>query len=218
VHFLHIPKTGGTALGTALSQAPQTFPIVLHGHFARLADVPIGEGVVFAVRDPITRFVSGFNSRLRQGLPRHKIEWSAAEKAGFARFPTANSLAEALSDVDLQKREFAIRLVREIFHLGVPLSYWLSSCEYLRSRAGDIVWIILQRNLADDFKQIKAILDLPRDLQLPDDLIGSHRTPGEFDATLSAAAEENLTSWYVGDFPLFNCALELRDSIMAGRK
>jgi hypothetical protein len=53
VHFLHIPKTGGTALGTALGQLTQTSPIVFHGHFARLADIPIGENVILMVRDAI---------------------------------------------------------------------------------------------------------------------------------------------------------------------
>lgn len=214
VHFLHIPKTGGTALGTALGDRAAALSIVIHGHFARLADVPLGENVIFMIRDPVSRFVSGFNSRLRKGLPRNKIEWSAAEKEGFERFPTPNALAEALSSNDLAMREFAIRLVRSIFHLAVPLSYWLSSCEYLRSREKDIAWIMHQGSLSEDFEQVKSLLNIPESLRLPDDAVGSHRTPDGFDVTLSATGEANVRSWYAGDFLLFDCAIELRNAIL----
>jgi hypothetical protein len=147
-------------------------------------------------------------------LPRHNIEWSDIEREGFSRFRTPNALAEALSADDLAMREFAIRLIRGIFHLAVPLSYWLTSCDYLRSRANDILWIMFQKNLSEDFEEIKSILSLPESLRLPDDLVGSHRTPQEFEATLSATGEVNVRSWYAGDFPLFNCAIELRDSAL----
>ena len=35
----------------------------LHRHAVRLRDVPVGEKFFFFVRDPVSRFVSGFHSR-----------------------------------------------------------------------------------------------------------------------------------------------------------
>lgn len=69
LHFLHIRKTGGTALKNALRAHPVTENCVLHlhPHRIRLSDVPVGHRVMLATRDPVSRFVSGFGSRLRQG-------------------------------------------------------------------------------------------------------------------------------------------------------
>ena len=81
VHFLHIGKTGGTAMKYVLSQYPvgSRYAICLHGHRVRLCDIPKGDSVIFAVREPISRFVSGFYSRKRQGQPRLFSPWSQNE-------------------------------------------------------------------------------------------------------------------------------------------
>ena len=55
---------------------------------------------MFFVRDPISRFVSGFNSRLRKGLPKMYFPWAPGEKLAFSRFATPNQLALALSSSD----------------------------------------------------------------------------------------------------------------------
>ena len=68
VHILHIRKTGGSAVKESLGPYTMTdkFRIKLHGHSFTLKDVPKGEKVVFFLRDPFTRFVSGFYSRKRK--------------------------------------------------------------------------------------------------------------------------------------------------------
>src|SRR5205823_2768329 len=98
VNLLHVGKTGGTAVKHALRTALHAggYCIRLCRHGVRLRDVPPGEKVVFFVRDPASRFVSGFYSRLRQGRPRYTSPWSRAEKAAFGRFGTPNDLAAAL--------------------------------------------------------------------------------------------------------------------------
>ena len=70
VHFLHIGKTGGTAIKAALKAYPPAVTLHVHPHRFALADVPRGERVFFFVRDPLSRFVSAFHSRKRRGLPR----------------------------------------------------------------------------------------------------------------------------------------------------
>ena len=68
--FLHIGKTGGSAVQHALRSLARE-DIVLCGHDVSLNDVPRGAKAVASIRHPVDRFVSGFYSRLRQGLPRY---------------------------------------------------------------------------------------------------------------------------------------------------
>ena len=81
LHFLHIGKTGGSAVKEAIAGRPG---IALHEHGARLRDIPQGEPVFFTVREPLARYVSAFNSRLRAGRPRYDVPWSPDEAKAFA--------------------------------------------------------------------------------------------------------------------------------------
>ena len=94
IHFLHLGKTGGTALKEALKEnAPD---VVKHPHKTKLCDIPTGDKVFFLIREPCSRFVSGFYSRQRSGRPRRDVPWSKGERIAFDAYPTANSLAESL--------------------------------------------------------------------------------------------------------------------------
>ena len=84
VHFLHIGKTGGTAFKHAITTARRqnarlgalTPALHLHPHTVHLRDIPKGDRFFFFLRDPISRFVSGFYSRKNQGHPRHFVPGS----------------------------------------------------------------------------------------------------------------------------------------------
>src|SRR4051812_28297644 len=104
LHFLHVGKTGGTAIKRALRsgqvRATPYGRLLLHRHRFTLRDVPEDDFVFFCVRDPIARFVSGFYSRRDQGRPRYHFEWSPAEATAFATFATPEQLAGALAADD----------------------------------------------------------------------------------------------------------------------
>src|SRR5690242_20312382 len=91
-HFLHVGKTGGTAVREALAPYAEAgrFHLIFHPHRVTLHDVPEDDGFVFIVRDPLGRYVSGFYSRKREGRPYYDRPWNDAERAAFERFETPN--------------------------------------------------------------------------------------------------------------------------------
>lgn len=120
-HFLHIGKTGGSAIKSVLEdyKAVANYRIVLHEHDTVLDDIPPGEKVFFCLRDPISRFVSGFYSRKRKGQPRYYSEWSDFERQVFETFETPNDLAEALGAGTHRHHELAMQAMRGgVQHLG----------------------------------------------------------------------------------------------------
>ena len=200
LHFLHIGKTGGTAIKHALQPVAATANIVLHPHRVRLGDVPPGECVFFFLRDPLSRFVSAFYSRRREGRPRYVVPWSAEEAAAFARFHTPNELANGLSSISAAERKKADRAMRDIPHVNNRYWDWLIDPAYLQSRAGDIFFIGLQEHLADDFAIVRSRLGISEHVRLPDDDVDAHRNPASLDRTLDEQATRNLAAWYADDF------------------
>lgn len=214
IHFLHVRKTGGTAAKTALRPILDRCGLLLHSHSVLLPHIMPGEKVIFAVREPLSRFVSGFNSRLRKGRPRNNIEWSAGEAIAFEQFPDPNSLAEALSSRDRKVVDAAHTAMGSINHVRHHLVDWLVSADYLQTRLNDILLIILQPELDADFELLKKILKLPAEIILPKSLMSSHRTPPGFQTGLSDISVKNLTNWYRKDIDIFQECLQLRKAII----
>ena len=219
LHFLHVSKTGGTAIKHVLKSHLTTpeFAIVLHGHRHTLRDVPTGDKVIFCLRDPISRFVSGFYSRLRQGQPRYFVRWSADEETAFSHFDTPNRLAVALSSTDDEERMRAERAMRGIVHVKDGYAKWFESEEYLLSRLPDIFLIGFQETLAQDFELLRSKLGLTNRVQLPTDDITAHRSPGNVDKKLDEEAIENLKRWYATDFRLYALCRRICETASTGR-
>lgn len=205
VHFLHIGKTGGTAIRESLRRldASQDYKLVFHSHGTSIADVPKGEKVVLFLRDPISRFISGFYSRKRKGKPRHHREWSKVERRVFETFETPNSLAIALTDSESSRRSVAMEAMTHIRHLW-HYNEWLVSNAYLESRANDIMFVGFQESLDRDFAKLKAKLNLGDEVTLPTDEVGAHRSPPGLDRSLDEKASRNLKEWYEEDYEFYS--------------
>ncbi len=215
-HFLHIRKTGGTAIKHALAPVAYRYSIVLHEHDTRLSDIPVGHKLFFVLRDPIQRYVSGFNSRLRKGQPHNFMEWRPEEAKAFGVFQTPNSLAEALTASDDTLRLQAEDAMRSIRHVAATYKEWFDNYAEIDQRKDDVLLIGIQEELGLDFERLKRLLKLPPVLQLPSDAFSSHATPAGFDKHLSELAVENLRRWYADDIQLYERCLELRrDQIAA---
>jgi len=202
VHVLHIGKTGGTAIKDALKPHRRAgrYVIRLHSHNVSLRDVPEGEYVVFFLRDPISRFISGFFSRQRQGMPRRFCPWSADENIAFQEFATPNKLAVALSSGNEEEKARAMKAIQNVEHVKTSYWDWFENESYYLSRLSDIFFIGFQENLSADFELLKSALGLPRGVSLPSDDIRAHKTPAGLDRTLEEKAVENLKRWYARDY------------------
>jgi hypothetical protein len=221
VHFIHVGKCGGTALRFAVRQAHGvTGPIESRwgpvsaqpGHMFTLADVPDGDKAVLAFRDPVSRFVSGFYSRLRKGRPRHFREWSDDERKAFGWFETPEELADALGDRWRQRRraEFAMRSIRQ---LRRPMTQWAGQPDFFRESLDKVLYVARQETLDKDWERLKELLGIARDVLLPQDDRGAHRTSYPRDAAISERGREAIARWYAEDYEL----LEIADGLREGR-
>jgi hypothetical protein len=209
--ILHIGKTGGTALKEVLGSVPsEHYGIELHEHDFRLRDVPNGDKAVFFVRDPVSRFVSGFNSRKRQSQPRNFYPWSPEEMKAFKRFETPNELATALSSKERCRRIAAVRAMKSINHVNSCYWNWFESPTYFLSRLSDILLIGHQETMESDFTLLKRALNLPKSLELPKDPIRAHRGPAGLDVNLDTDALRNLEHWYASDYEFLELCKQWR--------
>lgn len=215
VHFLRVGKTGGTALTeTLLAYRDVASPeIVFCGHEATMADVPAGEQAMFILRDPLTRFVSAFNGRLREDRPRYQYPWTEGERRAFARFEKPDELASALSSADRAARAAAEDAMRSIGHINTPYSYWFGNERSFRRRLNDVFFIAFQERLDEDFELLKRKLGLPAEARLPADDAAAHRTPADFSRDLGERARANLARWYANDIEFVRLCGELAPAV-----
>jgi hypothetical protein len=201
-HLLHIGKTGGTAMKDALRpvRTAGRYELLLHGHGTRLNNIPVGEPVFFVIRDPVERYVSGFNSRLREGRPRYLLPWTPLEKVVFERYPSADSLGRALSNEDPLERRRAAAAMMSLQHVRDSYWDWFRTREYFQRRLPDVLMIMWVPDLTHSFPQLREALGLPATVVLPNDDVRAHRTPTGADRSLSDLAQENLERWYARDY------------------
>jgi len=218
LHVLHVGKTGGTAVNHALGPHGEqtTHRLLFEGHQATLRDVRRGESFMFFLRDPVSRFVSAFNSRLREGRPRYHYPWREAERIAFARFSTPDALASALSSDDDAERGHAIEAMRGIGHVNTPYSFWFGSEEAFRTRLPDLFFVGFQEQLDGDFELLAQKLGLLTTVRLPADDTSAHRTTKGHETELSAKARANLEEWYESDRAFVRVCREIAPAVNRG--
>lgn len=212
VHMLHVRRTGGTAVQTALREAVvgPDLKLLLHAHGISLTDIPEEDEVFFFLRDPVARFVSGFEMRRLEGKPRYYRPWDAGERRAFTRFGSAQELAIALGSGNAADRAEAERAMNSVAHLRSHLSDWLVSEAEIRARKAQILLVGRQEHLATDFATLVGLLGLPATTALPADDYGANRSdsaPGRRELTPEAV--EVIRRWYADDYLLIGALREL---------
>ena len=217
IHFIHIGKTAGTAIRSAFaaksSLTGNVVPIhnklfIMHGHDFTLDKVKPGQKVFFVVRDPVSRFISGFNSRLRKGMPKNHNPWSKEEEFAFNLFKTPNELGEALSDPNKETRNSAVRAMKGIGHVRSSYWDWIGDSTYLKKNKDKIIRVLRQEHLSSDFHHFSLEAELNFDLP-QNNVLQSHKTPTGFYKSLSKKAHLNLKEWYKVDYEFLDLLHEL---------
>lgn len=192
-------------------------PIWAHEHGFRLADVPKDDRAVITLRDPVSRFLSGFCSRQRKGAPRHRREWTDAERMAFQYFSTPQELADALAEPPGETRERAEFAMRSITHLKRRLILWTGRPAYLLRHLDKVLYFARQETLDDDWERLKELLELPSGVILPRDDVVAHRTIYPYDLALSREGVEALRAWYAEDYEVLEIAEHLRQGLAPPR-
>jgi hypothetical protein len=217
-HFLHIGKTGGSAIKAALANHLETpnYILEMHDHGTSLIDIPCGEYVFFFLRDPVSRFISGFYSRLRKGRPRYYTEWSLQEKNVFKTFNTPNQLACSLADKNSKQHLLSLIAMKHVQHFK-PYKNWYGNFEYFKSRVGDILYVGFQESLNADFANLINILGLTESISLPSDDIAAHRNPTDVDKSIDAGGVLALQEWFAEDFEFISICKKVMASMTSQR-
>ncbi|AUQ68766.1 sulfotransferase family 2 domain-containing protein [Phaeobacter inhibens] len=212
--LVHVGKTGGTSLRLMIKDlraAGFKMPLTKLQHkvtpdeaLAEQPDLQLG----FVYRDPATRFVSGFNSRLRSGRPTHNSIWSPAEAVAFSWFSDANSLAEALYAEDPRLQSAAHFAMSRINHLARGYTFYFQSPEHFRRLQSKIYCLCELSDLNDRAWEFFAPFDnIPKE-EVLSRIKQSHSTPGT-STPLSDLAQDNLQRFWDTEYQLYNCFREL---------
>jgi hypothetical protein len=229
IHFYHIGKTGGTNIKMTLVKNFVTYKrkyiyinkyiIILHDHLFGLSDTPVGEKIIFFLREPVKRYVSGFNTRLRQEKPFAFVPWDEKEKKAFSKFITPNELALALHSEDCLLRKDAEDAMRNIGHINTSYFDWFIDFDTFIEREKDILFYGFQEHFDDDFNKLKKILGIPGHIYLNKDDLFSHKTPSYLNNKLDEAATKNIEKWYEEDIKFYNyCYKKYRDKVWKNTK
>ena len=220
--ILHNRKTAGTALKEVIYQQKQRTPrmsMQCFEHdmtFPRFVQTYPDAKAIFFIRDPISRFISGFYSRMREGKPRYHYPWSAGERRAFKRFQHPNELAEALSSWNIVKRYAAYAAMNAIGHVRHRYTAFLGTRAFLASAVERIAFIGHQPDFEADLARLRKLLQIDEDILAPQDAVRAHRNPDVADKQLSSIAVANLQKWYRQDIEIYKWCLEKREALIFG--
>mgnify|MGYP001170929632 FL=1 len=194
IHFLHIGKNAGNQIkhiANDFNKHSKEVFIVSHPHHVKLKDIPSSDDYFFSLRDPVSRFVSGFYDQMNKPYD------DETSNLTFNKFKTPNELAESLfNDSDLSGY-IALKNIGHISHNQVD---WFENYGDLYNKRAPLKVIFVEsfeKDLNDLFKKI--------DESFTFNIYKDEKSNSNFypEANLSDSAMKNLVNWYSLDFEFY---------------
>jgi len=231
LHFLHLGKTGGTTIRSAVGDRSlgkfrmrdkifwKYYPKVVF-HY----DVPQAfqklPNLFFFIRDPIARYKSGFEYSKRILISNEKTmhnESFAADPATrkqlenlFEQFSSFEEWISCLSKTeDNDKHDFATRLKEAIPHLRMDYTYYFKDLQNVRKHSSKVIFIGRQETFTDDIKALYNLIGINSSKH--QDLI--------LNAGVKSAPKVNaqLRIGLCKEYEIYDALLELKDNLKSNR-
>jgi hypothetical protein len=202
INFVHIPKTGGTAIKKALSEHvgkvyeesirlknknKQSIEFYSSGH--RPIDQMWSDQRVFnisTIRHPVDRIASAFYY-LKEGAKKHPFQQFTGGVAKWQKYLKKYNNLESL----LRDRK-AIRFLRETCIYFRPLSYWIIDDGYVR-----VDVFVRQENLSEDMGKVMKSLKI-NEIAFPE----TNKTGKNY--TITDRERHLMKQVYADEFKLYN--------------
>jgi len=214
--FLHIAKAGGGSIRQFL--APIRGRWAGAGHqfdLDTVAEQWPDAPMFFFVRDPITRFVSGFNNYHRAVVHKGMKLPQDSHIVSYHLFPTANDLAEGLASDDEFTLSAAHYAITHLAFLARHLVHYLGPTENIDRHRDRIAYIGHFEQFDASVEAMREILDLPPYLELPEDEAKAHRSQASLPTYLSDTARAALRDWYAADIVVYEHCVNIHREQMA---
>ena len=212
LHFVHLGRTGGSTIRNCLirlNNFQKKYYFNYYGHLFKFHHLGKNSKYFFTIRDPINRFISGFN--VRKNLAQlenttdpkkiNKYKISIKEQESFKNFSSANHLAESIYSNDLSIRNKAMIAMNNIKHIKDTYISSLNK-EYLIKNKP--FFVIESEKLEEDFFKLCNKLKCKK-IDLPLKNISKNYRKGKDsdDKKLSDLAISNFKKWYKKDIELY---------------
>ena len=203
IAFLHIGKNAGTQIKHVTKQLKRyNIKIKNYPHIVKLKDLPKESNYFFSIRNPATRFVSGFYSRKRKGQPRLYCDWNLHESIAFEQFEHANDIAENLFNTN-KIGDSARAAIKSIGHTGMQQIDWFQESAYLEKQPP--LTIIRQEFFNQDMQRLLDMLNLKIDIAtlITENIISAHSNEYKNIPALTEKGALNLEKWYIQDYMFY---------------
>ena len=213
--FLHVPKTSGTSfLKFSTKAATHGYPMPLrikhHCKFSLLTSVLPNAKVALIARDPIERYVSAFNSRLRGGRPQRNNSWNDKNAIAFSLFNDPIDWIEGLVSEDDWTISAARYVRTNVSLIRYDYKFYFGSVEAVQQNASRLLVGTMKDN-EDFLRRVLTHCDVEFD-DVSQHLKAYHkarRPTSELTERLDPVTRAKLMEYFAEEYEIYNALLNL---------
>ena len=213
--FLHVPKTSGTSFRKfSTKAAAHGYPLPLrikhHCKFLLLTSVLPNAKIAIIARDPIERYISAFNSRLRGGRPQNNIPWNDKTAIAFSLFNDPIDWIEGLVSADDWTISAARYVRKNVNLIRYDYEFYFGSVETVHQNASRLI-VGTMKDYEDFLRRVLIHCDVEFD-DVSQHLKTYHkarRPTSELTEQLDPVARAKLMEYFADEYEIYNALLDL---------